>query len=1682
MQARFYKTFKTILKSLLWATGSIGVLLVLISLSLQLPSVQKWVVGHAIEVLEDKLGTKVELEHIYVYIPLTLELEGLYIEDTAGDTLLQVSLLETKVDARSLLNNSIQIEHLWLYDATIKMNRNKVDSLFNFNFILDAFASGEAKPVETENSSPPEPWHLQASQISLKNIRYHYLDEVAAFETGIDVGQLDLSIPKFDFSPMYIKIDAFSLANTQGFFTLMPTDSLSAELAEIEADTSASTFELIVEAENLSMKDIAYKVHLKELALDVLSSVGEMEVDEGTFNMAKQQIELNEVNLTRTGSEVVFGKKATTQTSIATDLPNEKQEEPDTSAGWTVAINTTSTEDISFGMKDQNHPTLPSGFDLSHMSIREIALEAEDIYYSASNMYGKVLNLSGKEKSGLRLSTFKGDVQMVDTAIYINDFELITPNSKFGRQIQLSYPSLDEIASSPEKLHFLFDLDENYLGAKDISYFQHFLPKLPMELSDLGKISVDIKANGFLSGFTFDTLHISAFDSTLLSMKGSVKGLPTIEKTTFDIAIGGLKTTISDLLQVIPDSLLPEGQPIPNRFNLHGGFTGEINDFLTDFELISDVGLIKGNLRVFDSLNTGKRWHEGDFAIVDLDAGYLAQNEDLGLVSMKGSLDLWEDTLDVFNAYGDLLVQEATYKNYLYKDLKLEGSFEPYRFLGKIELHDPNLDFVFDGEVDRRDTLNGIYDFDFDLKYVDFLALKLFQSPLKFTGDFSADLQGSELYNIGGVFKAENLEFANRQHRYFIDSMVMYATQQIDTTDIQFYADFAHANLNGNINIGNIARSAINQLKYYFGDSTELDSTLQDTRFEYEFVLEDPTLLSNFFVSEIDEIEPSIFKGKFDNKKNKIEASLFIPKLVYSDISLDTISLDIVSDAKKLQFHTGLKRATSEVIELNNPAFFGVLANDSLFVNLTIDDQEEDPSFKLSGFVTTEPSNNLKFHLQEKEVVINGSTWRVAPDNYLLIADSIYYTHNFKIGNGISSFGLTDNDSLGKAGWLQAQLKELDLRDFSVLFEKDKPLFSGIVDASFELDEKAETQKIKLAINDLGFRGNEVANLIANAQVSTEKLELDAELFGHHQNDVSLKGSYLLEETDGETLNFTAKVNRLSLKTIEPFLLDRVTNMDGWVEGGLQLSGNAENPLFAGNINFKENKLTLERFNSSFQIPSSHIDFSNKKISFNNFTILDSNKEPLKLKGDLYVDNDGFYQTKLDIESSKFMVMNTNEETTQDNFHGKLFIGNKTLLRGPLHSLAVNTVLQLQKGTELYYTYQEDEESFAVNQEMIEFVDMSADSTARLIFTDSAKTDKVDFFGIDLTANISIDRNTFVSVIIDPIAGDHLDLKGGGELVYSLEPTGNSTLSGIYEIEEGQYSMTFYKLVNRDFVIEKGSKMSWSGDVLKAKADINAVYNTKAYPLGLVSSMMYISPEESKKYNRILPFKVYLRFNGELLDPELSFDIVLPSEYQEAMSGTVYSSLQNLRNDESALNKQVFALLIMNSFMSESPGANVGSEMVSVNAKNSVSRLLSSQLNQLSDKYIKGVNLNFEMQSYENSVGGKKETRTDLEMNLSKAFFNNRLEVEVGSNFVLEGTSNASTSGSANHFAGNIDMKYDLAEDGRYKLRAYKKNENEDIIEGEYVATGISFIFTKSFDFWKDIFKKEKKEKEPKTK
>ena len=419
--------------------------------------------------------------------------------------------------------------------------------------------------------------------------------------------------------------------------------------------------------------------------------------------------------------------------------------------------------------------------------------------------------------------------------------------------------------------------------------------------------------------------------------------------------------------------------------------------------------------------------------------------------------------------------------------------------------------------------------------------------------------------------------------------------------------------------------------------------------------------------------------------------------------------------------------------------------------------------------------------------------------------------------------------------------------------------------------------------------------------------------------------------------------------------------------------------------------------------------FQNEVIAFDKFTLYDENDNELTVNGTIHSADFRNYNFGLTIIANDFRAIHS-KEADNDLFYGDLILDSKLNLKGTVDNPIMGGTIKIKDGTKFNIVLPQSDPSIADREGIVEFVDednLYLKQTASL----KKKLNQTALIGMDVSVDISVVKEAELTLVIDKGNGDYLKLKGEAELTGGIDPSGKTTLTGKYEFSEGAYEMNF-NMIRRKFDIQKGSYIVWNGEPTMATLNIKAIYKVNAAPIDLLGNQLgTVSPAVKNTYKQKIPFQTILKMDGEIMKPEIKFDIILPDGNYGVSSDIVTASqtkLEQLRQEPAELNKQVFALLLLNRFIGENPFAN---ESISINAESlarqSVSKILSQQLNDLAGDLISGVQLEFDLQSTEDYTSGSKENRTDLNVGISKKLFDDRIKVTVGSSFGVEGQERA---------------------------------------------------------------------------
>jgi len=155
----------------MWTTGILAILCVCLYFAFRSPACQTWISQQLADYMSDELKTKVSIQGVDIKFFTSIELEGIYVEDQHGDTLLNAPSLTVNISNFSYGNQYVSLDQITLTNATIKLKKYKDERGLNYRFLLLYFRS-----ADTNTTPPPPAWNVDLGKIKLENVSFAYID------------------------------------------------------------------------------------------------------------------------------------------------------------------------------------------------------------------------------------------------------------------------------------------------------------------------------------------------------------------------------------------------------------------------------------------------------------------------------------------------------------------------------------------------------------------------------------------------------------------------------------------------------------------------------------------------------------------------------------------------------------------------------------------------------------------------------------------------------------------------------------------------------------------------------------------------------------------------------------------------------------------------------------------------------------------------------------------------------------------------------------------------------------------------------------------------------------------------------------------------------------------------------------------------------------------------------------------------------------------------------------------------------------------------------------------------------------------------------------------------------------------------------------------------------------------
>ncbi|HMT29449.1 MAG TPA: translocation/assembly module TamB domain-containing protein, partial [Bacteroidia bacterium] len=467
-----------------------------------------------------------------------------------------------------------------------------------------------------------------------------------------------------------------------------------------------------------------------------------------------------------------------------------------------------------------------------------------------------------------------------------------------------------------------------------------------------------------------------------------------------------------------------------------------------------------------------------------------------------------------------------------------------------------------------------------------------------------------------------------------------------------------------------------------------------------------------------------------------------------------------------------------------------------------------------------------------------------------------------------------DKPVLSAGEGIGVAFKNFNLEVLSEIIERDSSLVDGLMNGKFDLVMEKEGRGIVADINldKFTYKGIAVGDFVLKAKSEGKsKYLVDLKLSGNN-NDVTIEGFYTADSTGGK-IRTSIDIKKLNVHSIEPFTNGQISRSKGSISGKLVVEGALPIPEVTGNIAFADAGFNVAYLNNYFILKDENLKIKNKVLFLDAFTITDTLNHTAILNGGVKIADINNPEFLVDLKTDKFLAMNT-KANDNNLFFGTLIISSDIKIRGNGVLPVITSNVKLLEGSAFTFVVPEAVATSERGEEDVKFTDPYNRVNSIMKKESEVDTFKAKITGFDLSANVEITKETTLRILVDRESGDSLVIKGDATMSFSIDPSGKTSLTGGFEISEGSYRVSLQNLVKKNFAITKGSSINWRGDIMDAEINIDAINVVNAVPLELVADQVAgLSEQEINAYRQRLPFQVILHMKGELIKPDISFEI-----------------------------------------------------------------------------------------------------------------------------------------------------------------------------------------------------------------
>lgn len=1571
---------KKALKYIAVTLASLLVLLLILPLCIYIPAVQRWGKNEICHYVNQSMGMQLTIGELSLRFPFKLQIDDILLLTSPGDTLLQSEKVQVGIAPAALLRGEVEVGEIALHGTLFRFA--STDSTLTLSARVEQFAT-------------------RGARVDLKN---SLIDLPSSLLQGGDV-TLDIAGEQPD-----------------------TTETASAPLA------------WRISVGKLGLSRIHYAMQMRPLIQQLDASIESATLRNGDIDLYHQHIEVAEATIEQGDYRYYPGSSD----SNGDAAPEESPADTTATAPWTVQV-------YQLRLHRNNALyALPAkipqkGLDFGYLSLSGIEIAIDSLYNRGSEIRVPIRQLAFVERSGLAVTQTQGLFVMDSTGIALHDFRLQTALSEITAQLQAG----SEIFNSSPQAPVEARLQARIAVGDLIRLFPQY-ESYTRGLLLSSTLQSDIAVNGTLGDLNLNQGNLALPGTFTARTSGHLKNLPDTDRLAGNLQWGiGLRESPL-ITRLMPDSLRGRLHLPPTRFTGQASLSGPV------IKSRARLATGEGTITLQARLHTKRESYDGNLHIDRFPLSAFLPHDSLGILSASIQVDGERynplDSLATLAAH--LTVDTAQYGGYLYSGLDLSARLNRGRATGRVACTDPNLstELYLSGSISPRKyifALSGNI-------HADLEALRLMAEPCQVSTSLALSGQASP---------TEDLYQATLQ----LDKLsAQLPTARLQTASLSLAADIDSTQIDASVQSGDLAvrfSSAVGLTPFLEGLDRAmpiLASVQEKNRLDMEALHQALPPFTLQASAKRDNLVQQYLKGlgmgfqQFSlNAGNDtlLNATSRIDRLSTGGIVIDTIQLSLFErheHEERLYYSLQVGNKPGNLDQLASVVLNGFLSGNTTKLFCVQKNRQGQEGFRI-GCQADFLDSLIQVSFFPKNPVIGFDTWTLNPDNFFAYHYGNHFDANIVLTHGDRHLIVTTlhdghDHNLSQQEPLKVDISGMEIAPWLAL-SPFSPQIAGSISANLLVNFPQGGIDVggNLGISQFYYGKQQVGDYNLNVDYRLDSLgrqEAKAALQIDEQEVLTLSG--VLGDKAADPVSAQLTIDRFPLATANPFLPAEMAQLQGYLNGKIQVGGSTSAPQLDGYLQMEEVVANAKSVGAILSFPTTPIRIEQNVLRFDNYAITGANKNPLKIDGQVDFKDFAKINTDLHIFASAFQPVKA-PRSSKAMVYGSVIADMDMRVAGPLDGLKVTGNVGLLTGTEVTYVMQDS--PFALQQQennIVTFVSFN-DST-EVVEADTLPKNSV--MGMDILVNINISPTVKMGVNLSVDGKNRIDLQGGGNLTYSMNALGDSRFTGRYNLSGGFVRYNPPIISEKLFNIQDGSFVSWNGNIADPQMSITAVESVRT------------TITEDDKNTRQVNFDISIIIKNSLENLSVSFDLSAPEDL------TLQNQLASLTAEQRA--SQAMSLLIYNTYTG--PGTSTTrSDLLGSNPLNS---FLEKELNQWAQG-LKGIDLSFGINSYTDASG--VNTRTDYSYRAAKSLFNNRVKVVIGGS--LSPDDNADVNFKEN-FIDDISLEYYLNQRDNMYIKVFRHTGYESILEGEITQTGVGFVVKKRLVNLLELFRSRKARKE----